>query len=102
MMVGFGEQRLAVALGERSAVDQVDRFVGQLEQADGVGKVATAPSESLPSTVAVTLRSSSSKAIVRASSITVRSSRAMFSMRATSSDAAATDVRSISAGIVAW
>ncbi len=45
MMVRFGEQRLAVALGKRSALDQTDRPGGQLEQADGVRDVAAAPSE---------------------------------------------------------
>ena len=32
-VVGFGQERLSVALGERTVVEQLDRFVGELEQA---------------------------------------------------------------------
>ena len=45
VVVGFGEQRLAVTLREPTAVDQLDRLVGQLEQPDGVGEVAAASPE---------------------------------------------------------
>ena len=45
VVVGFGEQRLAVALCQPPAVDQLDRLVGQLEKPDGVGEVAAASAE---------------------------------------------------------
>ena len=45
VVVGLTEERLAVALRELSAVDQLDCLVGQLEEPDGVGKVAAASPE---------------------------------------------------------
>jgi hypothetical protein len=45
MVIGLGQQRLSVALGERTVAEQVDRVVGELEQPNGVREVAAAASE---------------------------------------------------------
>jgi hypothetical protein len=36
MVVWLGQQRLSVALGERTVAEQMDRLVGEFEQPDGV------------------------------------------------------------------
>jgi hypothetical protein len=45
MVVGLAQQRLSVALGERTVAEQVDRVVGELEQPNGVREVAAAASQ---------------------------------------------------------
>jgi hypothetical protein len=45
VVVRFGEERLAVALGELSAVDSLDRQVRQFEEPDRVGQVAATPAQ---------------------------------------------------------
>ena len=45
-MVGFGQQRLAMPLTRRAAINQLDCLVGQVEQTDGVGEVRVASAES--------------------------------------------------------
>ena len=45
LVVGFGEEGFAMPLRESSAVDQLDRQIGQFEEPDGVGKVAAASAE---------------------------------------------------------
>ena len=44
-MIRLGQQRLPVALRQCAGVDQLDRFVGEVEQADGVREVAAAAAE---------------------------------------------------------
>jgi hypothetical protein len=44
-VIGLGQQRLPVALRPCSGVDQFDRFVGEVEEPDGVGEVAAAATE---------------------------------------------------------
>ncbi len=39
-VVGLREERLAVAFRQRAGIDQFDRFVGEVEQPDGVREVA--------------------------------------------------------------
>jgi hypothetical protein len=41
-VVRLGQQRLAVALGQCGGVDHLDRFVGEVEQAQGVRQIAGA------------------------------------------------------------
>ena len=65
-----------------------------------MGEVAAAASEPPGERVVVTPSSSTSAAIVRASSITVRSSRATFSINASSSETAPSTASATSAGMV--
>jgi hypothetical protein len=44
-MIRLGEQRLPVALRQGAGVDQLDLFVGEVKQADGVGQVTAAAAE---------------------------------------------------------
>ena len=46
-VVGFGEQRLSVTLGQYAGVDQLDRLVWQVEQADGMRDVGSASPQPL-------------------------------------------------------
>jgi hypothetical protein len=45
VVVRFGEERFAMSFRQSSALDQLDRLIGQFEQPDGVGEVAAASSE---------------------------------------------------------
>ena len=46
VVIGFGEESLAVTLRELAGVNQLDRLVGQLEESDRMGQVAATSPES--------------------------------------------------------
>ena len=89
MVVGLGQQHLAVALGQRAGVDQLDRFVGKIKQTDRVRDVGPAAAEAASRGPALVMPQVVEQRRERPGLLDrARSSRTTFSISASSSDPA--------------